>query len=95
MKFKTYQGYEYDETIKLLPLTKKTLRALKKNKSVIFERDDSLEGYESMRQLIEITRAIGINIFPEYLERLTKKDHDGYNHYPYSIALINNPIVIS
>lgn len=94
-KVKTYHGFEIEKSMKLLPLTKKALRALRRSKAITFERDDGPEGYESMRQLIEISGAIGVEVFPEYLTRLTKEDHKGYNHYPYCITLMIDPESVS
>lgn len=65
----------------LTKYSKKILKELRKNKIVVFERDDSPEAFNTLIQLQEISNNIGICI-------LTSERQQG-NIYPYKVYIID------
>ena len=93
MKLRICHGYEYDRNMRLLPKTKKALKLLKEKGCVLFERDDSLQGYTAMQQLVKIALETGVSVFPLNLKWLPEPQ--GYDDYPYCIALLDDPPCVS
>ena len=86
---KTVYGFEVEKSMKLTKKTKEVIKSLRTNGSVIFERDDGLEGYRTMEQLIRIGGAIGLHIYPRHLECLGEEDLREFNGFPYDMVVID------
>ena len=83
---KTYQGFEIEKSMKLLPGTKKALKILAKKNVVKVVRDDGPGGYEAMKQLAIIASDIGLDIFPKVsFEKILNLD------LPHEIVIVLDP----
>ena len=83
---KMYKGFEIDKSMRLLNGTKRALDVLAKKDVVKVVRDDSLIGYEVMKQLAQIAGDIGLDVFP----KLSLDQISGGN-FPYEIVILSEP----